>query len=1132
MAVNDGNATTYRTLPGHRPPRRRPGPTVIGQGANAQPGALVDPRMMFADVGLGSMGYGWPYAGGFGPVPALTQRQVGMGMGYDQNGRFTFEDTGPKPISPTTAGYLGLRDNGQGQYVDAAGNVRGLVDRATFGGAAHDPVDDFMANADWTRGMDPQYVRQQLRTITPEDYAGYAPEQQARIRAVLGYDPSASNGSSANPAARGAAPSAAGVPRPMPLPVAMPAGSPSMLKSGPAAAPARVNDVGLGTPNTTATGGYDPWARSRAMAPAISAGNAAARGATNMGSGALAPSVAGSGSAATKPAWGPAPASAAKPASPASDVGLSNPAVRRAPFTFGYANGGRVGKRRGAASGVSGSVKRMPVTIEGEARYADGGRPNINAEDPNNPLRAYLAGRPMSGSAGFNLNGALSTLLAGGGGYSTEGGDPAGPGRVTPEQLAWLREHGLTQDTQMESPVWAMNGQPFTVDGHTYQIDPTGDIRIDGKLYSQLNSLNVGGPGGVIDPNNRIYDPVFGLLTEPSNLNNIYDTGYGNGVFAVGGAMMAAPALAAAMGGASGGAAAASGGAAGDAPLVLAPGMEAQGMAESALLNAGVVPGSAEWVSTLGSMGLDTTAGGLYPAANGGGDLAAQLDANGSPYETNMYGPGGDPNAAASSVQNDIGLGTPPSGTPSGNGLQGYDGNVGGLDPETQSGLGGMDSAVDGITGAPGRLSQLADWIVAHPTQAARLFGGAASMIVSAGHGGGNSASIPLATPPGSGSGPGSATSGGAATIAPTPTAASTYTGIDPNFDPRQYLVSADLSNYNAVRGQFQPIESLLLEDAAKAGTPAEQEAAAGRAGADVEQAFADSERQQRNRMIAQGINPDAPGGAGVELARLSALDRAKSLAGQKNLARLNEKNRGYTQRLGASQLGAQLAQQGIAADSLGERAQEANQRAINDVGLNDANNRARISVADADRAARSATDAATIAERAREADLTSGLGYARLNADIASGNRSAERQSRQDEGTGIGNAINYGGQIISMGSDLGWWNEGGRIGADIGLPDGTVRGKRPRYYEEGGRVTKRAKNYDSGGAVSGPGTSTSDSVRARLSDGEHVLNAEAVELMDQTNPGALDQLNQQGLKIRAVRKALARGLDDVGLGG
>lgn len=65
------------------------------------------------------------------------------------------------------------------------------------------------------------------------------------------------------------------------------------------------------------------------------------------------------------------------------------------------------------------------------------------------------------------------------------------------------------------------------------------------------------------------------------------------------------------------------------------------------------------------------------------------------------------------------------------------------------------------------------------------------------------------------------------------------------------------------------------------------------------------------------------------------------------------------------------------------------------------------------------------------------------------------------------------------------------------------------QMFADGGEVRK---DMTPGGAVDGPGTETSDSVPARLSDGEYVLNAETVKMVGK---GALDRLNAAGLKRR-----------------
>jgi hypothetical protein len=108
-----------------------------------------------------------------------------------------------------------------------------------------------------------------------------------------------------------------------------------------------------------------------------------------------------------------------------------------------------------------------------------------------------------------------------------------------------------------------------------------------------------------------------------------------------------------------------------------------------------------------------------------------------------------------------------------------------------------------------------------------------------------------------------------------------------------------------------------------------------------------------------------------------------------------------------------------------------------------------------------------------------------------------------------------------------------GAMPADSQFMPRMMMGRGSRGYRDGARVRvkRRPRNFDSGGEVHGPGSSTSDSIRAHLSDGEHVLNAEAVELMDATQPGALDELNQKGLMIRTVRQRMRDHMRHVGLG-
>ena len=76
-----------------------------------------------------------------------------------------------------------------------------------------------------------------------------------------------------------------------------------------------------------------------------------------------------------------------------------------------------------------------------------------------------------------------------------------------------------------------------------------------------------------------------------------------------------------------------------------------------------------------------------------------------------------------------------------------------------------------------------------------------------------------------------------------------------------------------------------------------------------------------------------------------------------------------------------------------------------------------------------------------------------------------------------------------------------------------TSRVPAPRNMADGGLARKDMRG---GGEVNGPGTATSDSIPARLSDGEYVLNAETVEMVGEDY---LDKINNAGLRRRDSRK-------------
>ncbi|MDR0673882.1 MAG: hypothetical protein LBF93_09590 [Zoogloeaceae bacterium] len=90
-----------------------------------------------------------------------------------------------------------------------------------------------------------------------------------------------------------------------------------------------------------------------------------------------------------------------------------------------------------------------------------------------------------------------------------------------------------------------------------------------------------------------------------------------------------------------------------------------------------------------------------------------------------------------------------------------------------------------------------------------------------------------------------------------------------------------------------------------------------------------------------------------------------------------------------------------------------------------------------------------------------------------------------------------------------------GPVGAAIGAILGAVI---PELFADGGAVRGlKRRDMRRGGEVDGPGGETDDAIPARFSDGEFVLNAEAVRLLGMDT---LARLNQIGLELRRGKGA------------
>lgn len=107
---------------------------------------------------------------------------------------------------------------------------------------------------------------------------------------------------------------------------------------------------------------------------------------------------------------------------------------------------------------------------------------------------------------------------------------------------------------------------------------------------------------------------------------------------------------------------------------------------------------------------------------------------------------------------------------------------------------------------------------------------------------------------------------------------------------------------WNQYKTTFQPIETKMAQEAMDAGGEADQESAAGKAGADVQQQSAIASQASNARLEAMGINPNS--GNFAATANANALRTAATGAGAETNARTTAKNTGISLRAGAAAFG------------------------------------------------------------------------------------------------------------------------------------------------------------------------------------------------------------------------------------
>ena len=315
-----------------------------------------------------------------------------------------------------------------------------------------------------------------------------------------------------------------------------------------------------------------------------------------------------------------------------------------------------------------------------------------------------------------------------------------------------------------------------------------------------------------------------------------------------------------------------------------------------------------------------------------------------------------------------------------------------------------------------------------------------------------------------------------------------------------QQIASGDVnaaraeSQWQIYRDLFAPIEERMVKDANEFDSQERKARLASEAGADVARGYQGALASNQRQMERMGVNPNS--GRFQALATETNLGFAKDTAGAMNKARRDTELQGMAMREGAAKFGRNMPNTGLAADAASLNAGDsatsnmATGAGIRNAGLN---------------AAQNWFGGATSANSS-----AGNLGLGQYQGQL-----NAWQQANQNSALGAAGLGTLFGQLGSA-AITKKLREGGIIrnyrahGLARMASLNTKRGQAEGACAEEGDA--------SGGVVHGPGTGSSDSIPAtieglqpiRLSNGEAVLNAEAVEMLGEN---FIHRINRAGLK-------------------
>lgn len=268
---------------------------------------------------------------------------------------------------------------------------------------------------------------------------------------------------------------------------------------------------------------------------------------------------------------------------------------------------------------------------------------------------------------------------------------------------------------------------------------------------------------------------------------------------------------------------------------------------------------------------------------------------------------------------------------------------------------------------------------------------------------------------------------------------------------------------YNYEKGTFRPLEQSMVNEAENFDTDAERERQAGLASSDVSQQMAVQRDSASRNLERYGINPNSGKFAAVNADMSTSEGLAR--AGAANQARFNARQMGFAMKEDAAGLGRNLAPNATAAANT---ALAGDSSAINGQ-LNGSSVGAGM------------RNAAIANYMGAQQGLSNSAAIGNMNFGQAMQGYQANMGQLQ---TGIGavgavGSLYASGALGSMASTIGSWGSALlaflKDGGEVGGEDSEASGEK-------------------GGTVSGPGTSTSDSIPAMLSKGEYVIPAPVVK--------------------------------------